>query len=62
MKSNAHLYMPWSVISEWRPQCRPLVTVKPDRKGAAVASVEQLEGGCALFRPFAEKRGLNDET
>jgi hypothetical protein len=51
MKDNAHLYWPLSVIKEYMVlQSAHLPEVKPDRRTVPVVSVEQLDGGCALYR------------
>jgi hypothetical protein len=52
MKSNAHLYLPWSVIEEWLATSKGyhLPAVLVGRSRGPVASVERLEGGCVLYR------------
>jgi hypothetical protein len=48
MKSNAYLYLPWSVVAEWAASPGQLAKRLPDRFRIALASIEQL--GCVLFR------------
>jgi hypothetical protein len=48
MKSNAHLYLPWSVIAEL--VAAQLSKAKSDRPRVPVASAESLDGGCVLYR------------
>jgi hypothetical protein len=52
MKSNAHLYLPWSVIEEWLATSMgyQLKEMRLGRSHSQVASVEQLEGGCVVYR------------
>jgi len=47
MKNNAHLYWPPSLIEEYLVSIG-VPKVQPDRQPAA--SVEQLDGGCLLYR------------
>jgi hypothetical protein len=58
MKSNAYLYLPWSVIEEWLgslTDCR-FTEATPRRFRVSVASVEQLDSGCELHRLAAQWR------
>lgn len=51
MKCNAHLYLPLSVIAELVASTgAQLPKARSDRPGAQAASVEQLDGGCLLYR------------
>ena len=51
MKSNAHLYLPWSVVAEWVVSTGgQLPKLRPDRRRVAVASIEQLDGECIVYR------------
>jgi hypothetical protein len=51
MKSNAHLYLPWSVIAELVASTGvQLSKAKSDRPRVPVASAESLDGGCVLYR------------
>lgn len=51
MKCNAHLYLPWSAIAELvASTSAQLPKARLDRPGAPAASVEQLGGGCLLYR------------
>ena len=53
MKNNAHLYWPPSLIEEYLVSIG-VPKVQPDRQPAA--SVEQLDGGCFLYRLAPQKR------
>jgi hypothetical protein len=59
MNSNAHLYLPRSVVAEWVVSTGgQLPKLRPDRPRVAVASIEQLDGGCVLYRlQIVEPRG-----
>ena len=51
MKTNAHLYLPWSVIAELVASTgAQLSKAKSDRPRVPVASAECLDGGCVLYR------------
>jgi hypothetical protein len=51
MKSNAHLYLPWSAIADWvASRGAQLRKAKSDRPRVPVASAECLDGGCVLYR------------
>jgi hypothetical protein len=59
MKSKTYLYLPWSVIEEWLGSltgCR-FTEAKPRRFRVSVASVEQPDGGCELYRLAAHGGG-----
>jgi hypothetical protein len=61
MKSNAHLYLPWSVVAEWAASTdSQLAKVLPDRRSGALASIEQLEGGCVLYRLALQERTAHE--
>jgi hypothetical protein len=54
MKSNAHLYLPWSVITELAASTgSQLSEAKSDRPRMPVVSAEALDGGCVLYRVTA---------
>ena len=59
MKSNAHLYLPWSVIAEVASTGARLLKAKSDRPRVPVASAESLDGGCVLYR-LHSVRGRSD--
>ena len=51
MKSNAHLYLPWSVIEDWLAGSRGCqFTEARGRPSIPLASIVELEGGCVLYR------------
>jgi hypothetical protein len=50
MKSNAELYLPWSVVAELVSSSGGRLSKAPDRPSEPVASMEQLDGGCVLYR------------
>ncbi len=50
MKSNAHLYLPWSVVAEWMAsKTYPAVSRPQHGSLSRTAKVETLEGGCELY-------------
>lgn len=49
MKSNAHLYLPWSVIAEWAAS-KTCPAVSLHRSLFRGARIEKLDGGCDLYR------------
>jgi hypothetical protein len=56
MKSNVHLYLPLSVVAEWVASIsRQLPNVQPNHLRPSLASIEQLDGGCVLFRLTAKQ-------
>jgi hypothetical protein len=56
MKSKAHLYLPWSVVADWvASMSSQLPKVQPNRLRPPLASIEQLENGCVLFRLTAHQ-------
>jgi hypothetical protein len=51
MKSNVNLYLPWSAVAEVMPfQHGRLITSQPIRPGLPVVSIEEIDGGCKLYR------------
>jgi hypothetical protein len=52
VKLNAHLYLPWSLIDEFLASSKAskVREVRPTGPGVPVASIEQIEGGCVLYR------------
>ncbi len=50
MKSNAHLYLPWSVVAEWvDSNTYPTLSRQQRRSVFRAAKVEKLDGGCELY-------------